>query len=108
MDRGKAQDVDPSSSIFSISPNDDGRRGMKLLLLSAAGYSTAIGFTVGRWLLMETGEVILLLLHDDHRRDIGKENDHPNFDSMNVLENYSCVDEQHQQQHQQLREVEPN
>jgi len=81
---------------------------MKLLLLSAAGYSTAIGFTFGRWLLMETGEVILLLLHDDHRRAIGKENDHPNFDSMNVLENYSCVDEQHQQQHQQLREVEPN
>jgi hypothetical protein len=94
----------PSSSSFPPLHNNgkvevEIMRGAKLLLLSAAGYSTAIGITVGRWLLLETGEV-LLLLFNKNRSITGTDELHDSFASIEDLEkSYSCVDNQQQPSH---------
>lgn len=63
------------------------RHYMKLLYISAAGYSTAIGFTAGRWLLKETGEIILLLFFHENGNIIERE----------MGGEYFCANEQHRE-----------
>jgi len=72
---------------FSSSPSSK-KWGPQLLLCSIAGATTAASMTVGRWLLIETGEVLLLfadgspdrVCHDNYDRAIGNEID-PDFAS---------------------------
>jgi len=60
--------------------SDNNMKGLQLILCSLAGISTAVGITITRWILLESGEVLLLFSNS---------NNEPVEDDDGICENYT-------------------
>ena len=64
-----ADDKEVSENIkknISVTSSNNNMKGVQLILCSLAGISTAVGITITRWILLETGEVLLLFANNNN------------------------------------------
>jgi len=72
--------VSTKKNISTVTSNSKSMKGLQLILCSLLGISTAVGITVTRWILLETGEVLLLFSNN---------NNEPVEDDDGICENYT-------------------
>ena len=58
--------VSIKKNISAVTSNNNNMKGVQLILCSLAGISTAVGITITRWILLETGEVLLLFANNNN------------------------------------------
>ena len=83
-DKEVSENLVSIKNISTVTSTNNNMKGVQLILCSLLGISTAAGITITRWILSETGEVLLLFANNN--------NDQLPVGDDDVCENYYMID----------------